>query len=103
LTVKHINAGFNCCPDSLYCKVDLEGDTILIQELENSTLCHCNCLYDLVIEIKGIDLKKYHVKFIEPYVADQNKLLFEIDLTEDSTGSYCVTRQQYPWGINDGL
>lgn len=29
LQLKHINAGFNCCPDSLYCKISLSNDTIL--------------------------------------------------------------------------
>jgi len=100
LTLKHINAGFNCCPDSLYCIVELKSDTILIQEFEKSAPCRCNCLYDLDIEIGSVDLKKYQIKFIEPYVADHNELLFEIDLTKNSTGSYCVTRKQYPWGVN---
>ena len=49
LTLKHINAGFNCCPDSLYCKIELKSDTILIQEFEKVADCRCNCLYDLDI------------------------------------------------------
>lgn len=100
LTLKHLNAGFNCCPDSIYCKVELNGDTILIQEFEKTAQCHCNCLYDLNIEINGVVLKKYQVKFEEPYVAEQNKLVFEIDLTKDQNGTYYVTRKQYPWGMD---
>ena len=99
LSIKHINAGFNCCPDSLYCKVDLIGDIIQIQEFEKAAQCDCNCLYDLDIEINGVVLKNYQVKFIEPYLADQIKLIFKIDLTNDTSGSYCVTRKQYPWGM----
>jgi hypothetical protein len=98
LTLKHINAGFNCCHDSLYCIIELKGDTILIQEFEKIALCECNCLYDLDIDINGVESKKYQVKIIEPYVSEQNKLEFEIDLTKDSIGNYCVTRNQYPWG-----
>lgn len=96
LTLKHINAGFNCCPDSLYCKVELISDTIQIQEFEKSALCGCNCLYDLDIEVTGIEIKKYEIKFVEPYVGDQIKLIFDIDLTKDLNGTYCVTRNQYP-------
>lgn len=99
LLLKHINAGFNCCPDSLSCKVELNGDTIQIQEFEKEAQCHCNCLYDLDIEINGVEVKIYQIKFIEPYVADQDKLNFEIDLNKESNGSYCVTRKLYPWGV----
>jgi len=35
LFIKHINAGFNCCPDSLYCNVTVSNDTIIIQEFES--------------------------------------------------------------------
>jgi hypothetical protein len=100
LTIKHINAGFNCCPDRIYCKIGLKGDTILIQEFEKSAQCNCNCLYDLNIEVNGVEMKKYLIKFIEPYAGEQNKLVFEINLNENSNGSYCVARKQYPWGIN---
>jgi hypothetical protein len=27
LIMKHVNAGFNCCPDSLYCLISLQNDT----------------------------------------------------------------------------
>jgi len=100
LTLKHINAGFNCCPDSLYCKIELKGDTILIQEFEKTAQCDCNCLYDLDIDINGVDLKKYQVKFVEPYAIGQNKIEFEIDLLKVTNGTYCVFRKLYPWGIH---
>jgi hypothetical protein len=98
LSIKHINAGFNCCPDSLYCNVSISNDTIIIQEFEKIAQCRCNCLYDLNIEIKEVETKKYQVKFIEPYSGEQAKLIFGLDLTKDKEGSYCITRKQYPWG-----
>lgn len=51
LILKHINAGFNCCPDSLYVQTTLQSDTIIIQEYESNALCFCECLYDLDIEL----------------------------------------------------
>jgi len=99
LSMKHINAGFNCCPDSIYCNVAIMNDTIIVQECEKNSLCNCLCLYDLDIEINGVDSKKYQVRFIEPYSGEQDKLIFGIDLTIDLEGSYCVIRKQYPWGI----
>ncbi len=99
LSITHINAGFNCCHDSLYCKISISGDTIIIQELEKTSLCNCDCLYDLNIEINGVEAKKYQVKFIEPYSGEQEKIVMGLDLTKDKEGSYCVTRKEYPWGI----
>jgi hypothetical protein len=51
------------------------------------------------IEITGIKAGEYFVKFIEPYCGDQKKLEFLIDLHQNSSGEYCVERDQYPWGI----
>ncbi len=99
LTIKHINAGFNCCPDSLYCEISENNDTIVIKEFEAFALCNCNCLYDLDIEINGVRLKKYQIKFVEPYSGAQEKLEFEINLNINASGSYCVTRNLYPWGM----
>lgn len=99
LIMKHINAGFNCCPDSLYSKIELKGDTILIQEFQKEAGCRCNCLYDLDIEINGVEKDKYQVKFVEPYGSKQNRIEFEIDLKNAANGSFSVIRKRYPWGI----
>jgi hypothetical protein len=100
LTMKHINAGFNCCPGNLSCDVSLKGDTIVMKESEESFLCDCNCLYDLDIEVDGVAEKAYWIKVDEPYAGDQEKLVFEVNLAQHATGSYCVTRKMYPWGMN---
>ena len=99
LSLKHINAGFNCCPESLWCTISVKNDTIIVQEFEKSALCRCNCLYDLDIQVTGIAEKKYILKFVEPYCGEQEKLIFEIDLKEETEGLFCVIRKQYPWGI----
>lgn len=99
LTLKHINAGFNCCPDSLYCEIELKGDTIMIEEFEEAALCNCNCVYDLEIEVDSVEMKKYQVKFVEPYAGEQDKLVFGIDLAAAANGSYSVIRKSYPWGM----
>lgn len=99
LTLKHINAGFNCCPDSLYVKISSNGDTIIIQEYEANAQCDCNCLYDLEIELNDVKAKKYQIRFIEPYATDQQELLFGADLINNKMGKFCVTRKQYPWGV----
>jgi hypothetical protein len=98
LIMKHINAGFNCCSEELYCTISVNKDTIIIQEHEKKALCDCNCLYDLDIELDGVESKNYYIKIMEPYAMDQEKLNFELDLEHSIEGSYCVTRKHYPWG-----
>ena len=96
--MKHINAGFNCCPVSISCEVSTNNDTIIIREKEQEQACNCNCLFDLDIELEGVGQNNYQVRFIEPYAAGQEGLIFEMDLTLNNEGEYCVVRKWYPWG-----
>jgi hypothetical protein len=98
LSLKHINAGFNCCPGVLYCNIQVSGDSIIIREFEEAPQCNCNCLFDLNIMVTGVEKKNYIIKFDEPYCGDQQKLIFDIDPGKTSSGEYCVTREIYPWG-----
>jgi hypothetical protein len=103
LSIKHVNAGFNCGYDSLYCGISLSGDTIMVQEHETSNGANCDCLFDLDFEISGIANKKYQIRFIEPYRYDQAELSFEMDLINEKEGSFCVTRKLYPWGMESTI
>ena len=98
LAMKHVNAGFNCCPGKLYCTVNTINDTIIIREYETEQLCNCNCLFDLEFKLQDVVKGKYRVKFVEPYAGDQPELLFEMDLNSFSEGEFCVVRKLYPWG-----
>jgi hypothetical protein len=98
LSIKHINAAFNCCFDSLFCDIIVNKDTIIIQECETiKQACYCDCLYDLNIEVNDIVPQKYFIKITEPLCGDQPRLNFEIDLQKDKKGSYSVIRKKYPW------
>ena len=46
LSIKHINAGFNCCPE-IKTNVLTEENVIIIEEIEIDGPCLCLCLYDL--------------------------------------------------------
>jgi len=98
LTLNHINAGFNCCFDSLYCNIQHTKDSILIEEVELNPHCKCDCLYDLHIEINNVAEGTYQIKFIEPNVGKMEKIIFELDLKNEKTGYFCIIRKQYPWG-----
>lgn len=99
LTLHHINAGFNCCPKNISCNNTIQNNTIIIIEKEESALCDCNCLFDLEIQVSGLENKKYFIKIKEPYVGTQEKLFFEIDLSKYNNGVHCVERLKYPWGL----
>jgi hypothetical protein len=98
LTIKHINAAFNCCPESIYCTVSLSYDTIIISEYEAMSQCNCDCLYDLDFVINGVESKEYNIKLNEPYSGEQAKISFKLDLVNDKNSSFCVKRKSYPWG-----
>ena len=99
LNLKHINTSFNCCPGKLYCDISINNNTIIIEEFEKKAECSCMCLYDIEAEVYNVEAKTYVLKFIEPYIGDQEELVFEIDLSFNISGTYCVERTQYPWGI----
>jgi hypothetical protein len=97
LILKHHNAAFNCCPDSLWCAISYRNDTLFIQEFEKQMGCKCNCLYDLNLEVTGVEPGKYHLQLIEPYYANQDQLCLDLDLPALKQGNFCVNRTNYPW------
>ena len=99
LKLNHINAGFNCCPGKITCTITIVGDTIVIKESEEASLCNCNCLFDVDMELKEVEKKSYFIKVIEPYCGDQEKLYFEVDFQNAQEGKYCANRKDYPWGM----
>ncbi|MEI6090787.1 MAG: hypothetical protein WCR42_10075 [bacterium] len=100
LHLNHINAGFNCCPVHILLSAKLSNDTLIVRETERSSLCNCNCLFDLEIDISSVEAGKYYLTFDEPYIGTQEKLFVRLDLSKEKEGSFCVTRKRSPWGIS---
>lgn len=97
LSLTHVNAGFNCCPE-IAANIWLNDDKIIIEEYELEALCHCLCLFDLEYEIANLGLGIYDISIIEPYIhKDEEKLEFTMDLINTNSGEYCVDRHYYPW------
>ncbi len=99
LVIKHVNAGFNCCPGKIFCDIDIDNDTIFLKESEEKAECDCSCLYDVDITVSDIERQKYTINLREPYSDDQERIVFEMDLTKNESGVFCVERKFYPWGI----
>lgn len=98
LSISHYNAGFNCGTNEVSCEVSLINDTLSIQEVEHGLGANCYCLFDVEIELSGVEQKKYQFKLNEDHAYVDEKIAFEIDLTTNITGTYCSTRKHYPWG-----
>jgi hypothetical protein len=100
LDLKHVNAGFNCCPGELSADISVEKNIITISEREREALCNCNCLYDLTIEIRNLMPGMYTIHMVEPYRHDADpELSFQVDLNAVPEGKSCVPRSYYPWGM----
>ena len=98
LELHHINAGFNCCPGEIVADIDINDNVIIIRENETDSGCFCLCLFDVNYKIEGLMPGIYTIIFIEPYANDQDeKLEFTVNLNRATSGTYCVSRDHYPW------
>jgi hypothetical protein len=98
LHLRHVNAGFNCCP-VVDANVSVEGWTITVEEIELEGNCFCLCLFDVEYEVENVPPGVYQLVFVEPYRPVGDPVLeCELDLLSSPSGRYCVDRSQYPWG-----
>lgn len=102
LALKHVNAGFNCCPGTITADITISDDTITIVEREQTAGCRCLCLFDVRYKIFKLPAGVYTVTFVELYGLDDPPLAVTIDLASTPSGSFCVPRTHYPWHDPDG-
>jgi len=99
LKLRHVNAGFNCCPGEISATIDITNGRVLIKEKESASLCCCDCLYDLGYEFAALAPGLYRIAVVGPYQPEEDPPLeFLADLTRAASGSFCVERTRYPWG-----
>jgi hypothetical protein len=97
LLLKHVNAGFNCCPE-ITADISIIDNKITIKEIELSGDCDCLCLFDVYYSIKDLNPGQYTITVEEPYIRNDEEILeFDVDLTSPVSGSFCVERFHYPW------
>ena len=96
LTLQRTNAIFNCCPDTLWADIDIEYNTISIEEKESMEIgggCYCICNYDFNYRISDVFPGFYTIKIIEPNLSDDyEELILNVGLYSDTSGSFCVYR-----------
>jgi len=99
LSIKHVNAGLNCCP-IIVADISIEDNTILIDEIDSldNGGCYCLCLYDIDYTITNLTPGEYRIIIVEPYLIEGDEEIdFTVDLFTNPSGSHCVTRNHYPW------
>jgi len=103
LLLEHVNAGFNCCPDEILADVNLQGNVITITEdesLEPGGGCDCLCLFDLDYRIDNLPPGEYTIRVYGMYLLGAEIIEFNADLGSSPSGTHCVHRDFYPWGIH---
>jgi hypothetical protein len=102
LSLRHVNAGFNCCLDDVLAEITLMGNLITIDEIEEPPggWCDCICLYDVDYQINDLPPGEYTITVNQLYLPPGAEILeFTVDLSSSTSGSYCVQREDYPWWI----
>ena len=100
LILKHVNAGFNCCPGEILADIDIVGNLITITENEQEAGCFCLCLFDLDFEIINLQPGDYTIRVNELYIQDGDDVLeFTLQLVSGTTGVFCLKRSYYPWDL----
>ena len=98
LVLRHINAGFNCCPGEISAEIDFNNRLITITEREQEQGCDCLCLFDLDYEVVNLVPGVYTLRIIEPYVDEGDQVLeLTLELWSSTSGTFCVQRDYYPW------
>jgi len=99
LILRHINAGFNCCPGEITAEIDFNNSLITITEREEKQDCRCLCLFDLDYEVINLAPGVYTLRIIEPYVEGGDQVLeVTLELLSATSDSHCLQRNYYPWG-----
>jgi len=102
LLLNHLNAGFNCCPDEILADITIENNIITIGEDESleSGGCDCLCLFDVHYQISNLPSGEYTIRVYGMYLQEGDEILeFTVDLASSPSGSFCVYRDHYPWGM----
>ena len=100
LSLKHVNTGFNCCPEEMIVFIYIEDNSITIDETEIDGICDCLCLFDMDYEIRALTPGEYRIVFVSPLLEQEDEPLeITLDLSGPISGSYCVYRSHYPWGF----
>jgi hypothetical protein len=96
LSLKHINAVFNCCPSSITATAAVSAGSIVINESEDTSqqVCSCVCQYNLDLQVDGVVAGTYVITFNEPYFHELDPVIeFTADLVTQPSGTFELERE----------
>ena len=100
LTLHHVNAGLNCCPEGR-AEVTVSEGVITVDETIIDGLCDCYCLFDVDMLVVNLPPGEYTVVVREPLWSTPGETFeFTVDLNASPTGQVCIERNLYPWGAH---
>lgn len=98
LLLRHANAGLNCCPEDFAAVVTVIDGVITIDETPIPGFCDCLCLFNLDYAVINLPPGTYGLSVVEQCLdGDDQPLKTTIDLVSVPAGSFCLTRDHYPW------
>jgi hypothetical protein len=103
LSLRHINAGFNCCPGDIAATIEVDGSLISIVESEAEQGCRCDCLFGLGYRIQDLSPGIYRIHVWEPCARPEWGDLppdFVVDLTVPISDTLCVVRTCPRWDLH---
>ncbi len=100
LFITHQNTIFNCCPDSLFADITIDGNVISVYEYESleSGGCDCNCPWGLEMEVGDLTPGIYTIQVHGPYIRHWDTTIFDyvydtlavtVDLIYNPSGYQC--------------
>jgi hypothetical protein len=92
LTITHNDAEFCCDATSINIdiKLDVKGDTIVIQEADTGTFAYCYCKHDISFDIGLFDYGNYKVKIIESeHSYSRDTIIFEFNHSDSTNFTSC--------------
>jgi hypothetical protein len=92
LKLKHFNAEFNCCLTYSASVVESSGQKISITYKIETDPCDCVCLYNMETHVNNVARTKYTIDFVGLYNKQGEKVLLEIDLSQQTTGELVFER-----------
>ncbi len=97
LTLQHNNTCFNCCPVGFGGLVSVDGNAIVIDEVEAEGQCDCLCLFDIEYRITGLGQGAYSLNINELYPGNSHvDFNVELDLSAEVSGEFCLSEAAIP-------